>query len=461
MAEAPAISVIMPVHNGVATLDRAVASLIGQTYPGWELLAVDDASTDDSYGRLHAWGERDRRIHVFRYDENRGPASARNVALTHATADLVAYLDCDDEFYPDFLAHAVGLSDRAGLSIFRYDCLAEGDDPARAQTWDPAPSGHLFFEQNVTVPLGVVHRRELWASVGGFNETLWCEEDWEFWKRLARAGANPSYIPIKSGLYRFHPGNRSRSPRVTPSQHAAYEASRAAGHSIYGPARRPGGRPVRKIAFAATYSYLDPANPVSAAASGILETLARVGFTCEAFSGMNSTGGIGAFPDMQGLPHQTRDARCGPFAARLTYTRWGQVPITLLEPSPPATTEPAADPSSTFPAFYDKFLETFRPDLLVTSCEVPKVDPVVRLAKRRDIPVVVPLLDRPCRDRRAYSNVDYCVVHSEELRRRYWEESGLACVVLPPPVDSPATGQVYADFFRGLGPQPGPPYIPG
>jgi hypothetical protein len=450
---------MMPVHNGTWTISRAITSLIRQTYPDWELIAVDDASTDDSYGRLQAWGDRDGRVHVFQSDENRGPGAARNLALTHATADLVAYLDCDDEFYPDFVAHAVGLSDHAGLSIFRYDCLAEGDDHARAQTWDPAPSGHLFFEQNVTVPLGVVHRRELWAKVGGFDETLWCEEDWEFWKRLARAGAVPSYIPIKSGLYRFHPGNRSRSPRVTPSQRAGYDASRALGHSIYGPPRRPFGRPVRKVAFASTRPTLGPADPATVAASNLVDQLAHSGFTCESFASVTaSVGGVRGFLAARGLPHQSRDAVCGPFAARLTHARRGLVPVTFVEL---AVARADSDPASTFLAFYDKFLEEFRPDLLVTSCEVPRVDPIVRLAKRRDIPVVVPLLDRPCPDHRAYSNVDYCVVGSEESRRRYWEESGLACVVLPPPGDTPDTNRVFAEFFRRLGPQPGPPYIPG
>jgi hypothetical protein len=465
VAEAPAISVIMPVHNGVATLDRAVASLIGQAFPDWELIAVDDASTDDSYGRLQAWGERDRRIHVFQSNENRGPSAARNLALTHATADRVAYLDCDDEFYPDFLAHAHRLRDRADVLIFGYDYLADEDDPSQAQTWDPTPFGPLFFEQNISTPIGVAHKRELWSRVGGFDESLWCQEDWDFWKRLARTGADVLYIPIRSGLYRFRHDSRSQSPRVTPDQRAAYDAARMAGRPLYGPPNRSSRRhPVQKVAFAAPYLYLDPSHPASVAASGILELLSRSGFTCQAYCGAGAVApgfiGIESFLDRQGLPCQSSDSRHGPFAARLIFARKADVPMTLVQPYATGRADPDKEIVASFLAFYESFLDRFQPDVLLTHCVNPNDDPLVRLAKRRDIPVVVPLLDFPYRDRMAFHNIDYCLVASEASRRRYWEESGLACVALPPP-DTPDVGPVYAEFFRTLHPQPGPPFVPG
>jgi hypothetical protein len=77
LASTPRVSVIMPVFNGARTLDRALDSLLRQTFPRWELLAIDDASTDDSHERLIRWSRRDQR-RVLRHGENRGPAAARN-----------------------------------------------------------------------------------------------------------------------------------------------------------------------------------------------------------------------------------------------------------------------------------------------------------------------------------------------------------------------------------------------
>jgi hypothetical protein len=459
------ISIITPISNGLRTLDRSIASIKNQTHPHWELLAVDDASTDESFNYLQTLSQQDPRIRVFRSDENRGPGAARNLGLRHATADMVVYLDCDDEFHPHFLAHVHRLRDRADILIFGYDYMEEGKPASTTQFWDPTPFGALFFEQNISTPLGVAHKRELWSRVGGFDETLWCQEDWEFWKRLARTGAEVLYIPISSGLYRFRPGSRSQSPRVTASQFAAYEVSRNSGQSLYPssiqPSRRP---PVQRIAFASPYLYLDPTHPGAVSGASLLELLAGSGFTCQAFSGAMleglKDGDIERCIDEQSLRHQSTNALRGPFAARLIYTCKANVPVTLVQPKNTQQVNPRIEIINAFLAFYETFLDTFKPDVLITHSANPLEDPIIRLAKRRDIPVVMPLLDFPYPDRHVFFNVDYCLVPTETLRQRYWENLGLACVTLPPPDNEPKTRAIYADFFRKIHPQPGPPFVP-
>lgn len=105
----PAVSVIMPVFNGAPFLDRALTSLRTQALTDWELVAVDDASRDDSARRLDAFAAADPRVRVLRHPANRGQAATRNTALRAARGELVAYLDQDDEFYPDHLARAWSL----------------------------------------------------------------------------------------------------------------------------------------------------------------------------------------------------------------------------------------------------------------------------------------------------------------------------------------------------------------
>ena len=96
----PLISVIMPVHNGAFTLDRAVRSVLAQEFADWEIVAADDGSTDDTWQTLQRWAAVDDRIRITRSHENRGIAAARNAAIEIAQGSVLTFLDRDDEYYP-------------------------------------------------------------------------------------------------------------------------------------------------------------------------------------------------------------------------------------------------------------------------------------------------------------------------------------------------------------------------
>ena len=107
---APAVSVLMAVYNAEKWLSRALRSLLEeQTLRGIEVLAVDDASTDNSLAILHEIARADSRLRVFHQTENQGQAVARNIALRHARGEFVCMLDADDWFSPDALEQAVGV----------------------------------------------------------------------------------------------------------------------------------------------------------------------------------------------------------------------------------------------------------------------------------------------------------------------------------------------------------------
>ena len=230
----PRISVVMPVHNGAATLDRALQSVVAQTFRDWELLAVDDASSDESANILRRWAAEDRRIRTFHLDENRGVSTARNVALQNARGSLVSYLDHDDEYCPDYLELVSRHRDKGDVLVCGYDFAYE-DGPAgpRPESWDPGSVRQLLFAQPIVTPLGVAHRRELWQKAGGFNERVSGIEDWDFWKRMARAGAEFAFLPLKSGLYHVRADSISRMPRITRRQRETFLENWRAGRPIY------------------------------------------------------------------------------------------------------------------------------------------------------------------------------------------------------------------------------------
>ena len=105
----PFVSVLMPVYNAARFLREAVDSVLAQTYPAFELIAIDDASTDASHALLMEYAARDARVRVFRQPENLGIVAARNRAFREASADARYYaiLDSDDVALPDRLERQV------------------------------------------------------------------------------------------------------------------------------------------------------------------------------------------------------------------------------------------------------------------------------------------------------------------------------------------------------------------
>ena len=98
----PIISIIVPVYNAENTLQRCVESVTNQTYPFFELILIDDGSTDSSGKLCDRYSESDERVRVF-HQENKGVSEARNTGLEQVSGQYVCFLDGDDEFYPETL----------------------------------------------------------------------------------------------------------------------------------------------------------------------------------------------------------------------------------------------------------------------------------------------------------------------------------------------------------------------
>ncbi len=125
------VSVLMAVCNAAPWLRQAVDSVLGQTLQDVELLAVDDASTDDSLGILEDYAARDRRVRVMRNATNQGQAVARNVALAQATGEYVCMLDADDWLSPDALEKATQAFTDARVGCVVLDLVYEDGDGQR------------------------------------------------------------------------------------------------------------------------------------------------------------------------------------------------------------------------------------------------------------------------------------------------------------------------------------------
>ena len=213
---APAVSVVMPAYNVGPYIADAITSVRDQTFPDFELLVVDDGSIDDTADIAGRFAAADSRITVLRQD-NRGLAAARNTALRHARGGLLALLDSDDLWTPRFLEAQIALlEERPAIDIVTGNgwTLGSHEDGQPARPWpDPRPNPDLWtiLGDELSVFIMSVFRRRVYNTIGGFDEMLRTNEDFDFWLRAAIAGFTFARNDEPLGYYRRRDDSLSAS----------------------------------------------------------------------------------------------------------------------------------------------------------------------------------------------------------------------------------------------------------
>ena len=132
MNDSPLVSVVMPMHNNAKFVLESIDSVLSQTYSNFELLVVDDGSSDGSFDLVSKIA--DPRIKLFRNEKSLGAAGARNVALRNAKGKYVAFLDADDLWKPKKLETAISAMEREGFSFVFSDYDVASEDLVRQCT---------------------------------------------------------------------------------------------------------------------------------------------------------------------------------------------------------------------------------------------------------------------------------------------------------------------------------------
>jgi teichuronic acid biosynthesis glycosyltransferase TuaG len=217
-SSAPRVSVITPVRNACSTLLQTIASVQAQTFPDWEMLLIDDGSTDGSVELIERLASRDPRLRLIRSQTRHGASGARNLGIRLARGRFIAFLDADDVWLPEKLACQVPrLEAGAGIVFSSYRRIS--------------PEGRH---------LGVVHARPrvqyrdaLGGNPIGCLTGVWdrerfgraqmpelpMREDYAFWLNLLRQGATAEGLPDVLAEYRVSRNSRSsrkfRAARAT------------------------------------------------------------------------------------------------------------------------------------------------------------------------------------------------------------------------------------------------------
>jgi glycosyltransferase involved in cell wall biosynthesis len=193
--KAPKVSVVLPTHNRAGLVGKAIESVLMQTFSDWELVIVDDASTDNTWEVLSVWAKKDERIKPFRNEKNNYPDISKtlNRGIEMARGRYIARLDDDDawidpkklqkqvdffESHPDYVVVGGGMIvvDGTGKELFRY-FKKETDEQIRRSALFANPFSHTT----------VMFRTDIAREVGGYGNWRYAE-DWDLWLKLGTKG---------------------------------------------------------------------------------------------------------------------------------------------------------------------------------------------------------------------------------------------------------------------------------
>lgn len=213
---APLVSVIMPCYNMGPFVGEALRSVGAQSYPMWEVLAVEDASEDGTRDIVAAFAERfpERRVEYFRHPQNQGVSTARNTAIRNSVGKYVALLDPDDSWSPGHLeSHVNALEGAPEFAVVTSPALRFSSDPnvpdlglLYFDEWDLRIFPYSLALWNGIVASATVIRREALDQCGLFDETPSIQhvEDWDLWLRFTQQGRKFLFLKDATTRYRKH-----------------------------------------------------------------------------------------------------------------------------------------------------------------------------------------------------------------------------------------------------------------
>jgi len=207
------VSIIMPAFNAGKYISQSIESVLKQTYQNWELIIINDGSTDDTKKVVDSFLQMDSRIQYI-WQENGKQGKARNAGLKRSKGELIAFLDADDLWMPVKLEKQIDLLHQQNADLIFTDVLVVDEKGAvltdtcsvENKTYFGSEGLSFFYRINQVPILTVLAKREAILKVGCFKEALEIQniEDYDLWLRMLRNNAKFISINDKLGAYRRH-----------------------------------------------------------------------------------------------------------------------------------------------------------------------------------------------------------------------------------------------------------------
>jgi glycosyltransferase involved in cell wall biosynthesis len=233
MSREPRVTVVVPAWNTSSVLAEALDSIRAQTFRDFEVLVVDDGSTDDTARVAERYGAEDSRFRLI-CRSHAGVSSARNTAVAEARGEWIAFLDADDVWLPPKLDRQLALLEQDPAADLLYTNFL---------LWDGSRDLGVVFEPGAVLPEGnplqalisscfllpstVMVRRELLLEIGGFDPAFHPAEDWDLWLRLAERGIHVRGLAEPLMRYRRWPNSATiKNPLLSMENSARVIAAR-------------------------------------------------------------------------------------------------------------------------------------------------------------------------------------------------------------------------------------------
>lgn len=209
----PLISIVIPTYNRADLIQKAIQSVLDQTYQNWELIIVDNYSNDNTKEVIDAYG--DQRISMLSIPRTGSVAASRNMGVHHSKGEWIAFLDSDDWWYPAKLSSVYEVM-QTGADLIYHDLqiMSSPDGPqSRRKTKSRKLKDPIFLDLllngNDIALSSVAVRKSIFMKVNGMNEspTFFAIEDYETWLRISQITNLFVHIPKILGAYRLHDGN--------------------------------------------------------------------------------------------------------------------------------------------------------------------------------------------------------------------------------------------------------------
>jgi glycosyltransferase involved in cell wall biosynthesis len=216
--EGPRVSIVIPAYNVAPYIGETLTTVFAQTFTDFEVIIVNDGSPDTEEFELAIQPYRERICYLKQ--ENRGASAARNTGLRTASGELIAFLDADDLWSPNYLEEQLKFIRDFGCDLACADAMIFGVSGDAGQSYMDSlmgaapPEGVVTFLELVNadrslITSGVVVRRDLVLEVGLFDEALRNAQDFDLWLRLIRHGARLAYQRKVLLSYRSRPNSLS------------------------------------------------------------------------------------------------------------------------------------------------------------------------------------------------------------------------------------------------------------
>ena len=244
LTNTPLVSVITPAFNSEKFIRETIESVLNQTWQNWEMLIVDDYSTDNTYNIIKKHAEKDSRIHIFRLNANSGcRAVPRNHAIKRSKGEYIAFLDSDDVWLQNKLEKQIDLMEsnkEIAMSYVLFSFLLEdgsikGEYPKPKNRFEGYIFKSLYFKP-IIANSSVMVRREVFKELGLLNEDakLAFSEDYDMWLKIARTKRvhYVNGVPLllyrvgHCGIFKRSGGKELKRMMFIAKRHAPYAGKR-------------------------------------------------------------------------------------------------------------------------------------------------------------------------------------------------------------------------------------------